>query len=198
MQPAIRRKTKKMDFLHFDNTQKGLGEMMTWLKHRGVKPSEMVICAQSRWDYVNVRGFGALTVALVVRLPGDYSPPCGRPGGHKPAQRAEQPTAGRDRFSFNCGESVSESVTDLLRHSLAAKSGIDGCLSGRLVRPRRASTALIKLSEWFADPITALLFHSDSDGSYRPSVFIPSLHIRSVLIQDVDDDFDLILRMDLG
>ena len=29
---------------------------------------------QSRWDYVNVRGFEALTVALVVRLPGVYGP----------------------------------------------------------------------------------------------------------------------------
>ena len=29
---------------------------------------------QSRWDYVNVRGFGALTVALALRLPGDYGP----------------------------------------------------------------------------------------------------------------------------
>ena len=159
----------------------------------------------SRRDNINIRGFGAPTLVMALRLPGDYGP-WGRWGTDlhgelavvEQAQRAEQPTAGRDRFSFNCGESVSESVTDLLRHSLAAKGGIDGCLSGRLVRPRRASTALIKLSEWFADPITALLFHSDSDGSYRPSVFIPSLHIRSVLIQDVDDDFDLILRMDLG
>ena len=29
---------------------------------------------QSRWDYVNVRGFGALTVAPALRLPGDYGP----------------------------------------------------------------------------------------------------------------------------
>ena len=29
---------------------------------------------QSRWDYVNVRGFGALTVAPVGRLPGVYGP----------------------------------------------------------------------------------------------------------------------------
>ena len=33
-------KDKKLDFLHFDNTQKGLGEMLSWLKRRGVKPSE--------------------------------------------------------------------------------------------------------------------------------------------------------------
>lgn len=42
-----------MDFLHFDNTQKGLGEMMTWLKHRGVKTSEMVICAEHTGVYTN-------------------------------------------------------------------------------------------------------------------------------------------------
>ena len=29
---------------------------------------------QSRWDYVNVRGFGAPTVAPALRLPGDYGP----------------------------------------------------------------------------------------------------------------------------
>ena len=29
---------------------------------------------QSRWDYVNVRGFGALTVAPALRLPGVYGP----------------------------------------------------------------------------------------------------------------------------
>ena len=46
-------KDKKLDFLHFDNTQKGLGEMMTWLKRRGVKPSEMVICAEHTGVYTN-------------------------------------------------------------------------------------------------------------------------------------------------
>ncbi len=39
---------------------------------------------QSRWDYVNVRGFGAPTLALALRLPGDYGP-WGR-WGDKPAQ----------------------------------------------------------------------------------------------------------------
>ena len=29
---------------------------------------------QSRWDYVNVRGFGALSVVLALRLPGVYGP----------------------------------------------------------------------------------------------------------------------------
>ena len=39
-------KDKKMDFLHFDNTQKGLTVMMSWLKRRGIKTTEMVICAE--------------------------------------------------------------------------------------------------------------------------------------------------------
>ena len=85
---------------------------------------------QSRWDYVNVRGFEALTVALVVRLPGVYGP-WGRWGINQhgelaiveQAQRAEQPTAGRDRFPLNCGEGVREFVADLLRHNLTAKGG---------------------------------------------------------------------------
>ena len=46
-------KDKKLDFLHFDNTQKGLTEMMTWLKRRGVKPPEMVICAEHTGVYTN-------------------------------------------------------------------------------------------------------------------------------------------------
>ena len=32
---------------------------------------------QSRWDYVNVRGFGTPALALALRLPGDYSLPLG-------------------------------------------------------------------------------------------------------------------------
>ena len=64
---------------------------------------------QSRWDYVNVRGFGALTVALVVRSRAIILLPVGGWEGinqHgelavvEQAQRAEQPTAGRDRFSL--------------------------------------------------------------------------------------------------
>lgn len=51
------------------------------------------------------------------------------------AQRAEQPTAGRDRFSLNCGEGVREFVADLLRHNLIAKGGNEGRWSGRLCRP---------------------------------------------------------------
>lgn len=46
-------KDKKMDFLHFDNTQKGLGTMMSWLKRRGIKASEMLICAEHTGVYTN-------------------------------------------------------------------------------------------------------------------------------------------------
>ena len=57
-------------------------------------------------------GTRTLTVALALGLPGDYLPPRG-PGGINQhgelavvaqAQRAEQPTAGRDRFSFKVRE----------------------------------------------------------------------------------------------
>jgi len=34
-------KDKKLDFLHFDNTQKGLFEMMSWLKRRGIVKIEL-------------------------------------------------------------------------------------------------------------------------------------------------------------
>lgn len=46
-------KDKKMDFLHFDNTQKGLTVMMSWLKRRGIKTTEMVICAEHTGVYTN-------------------------------------------------------------------------------------------------------------------------------------------------
>ena len=46
-------KDKKMDFLHFDNTSKGLCKMLTWLKHRGITPSEMIICAEHTGVYTN-------------------------------------------------------------------------------------------------------------------------------------------------
>ena len=69
-------------------------------------------------------------------------------------QRAEQPTADRDRFSFNRGEGARKFVGGLSGHNLAAKGGIEGCLSGRLVRPGRASTAyhyiLAMVSDCFA------------------------------------------------
>ena len=56
---------------------------------------------------INIRGFGAQTLAPALRLPGDYGP-WGRWGTDlhgelavvEQAQRAEQPTAGRDLFSL--------------------------------------------------------------------------------------------------
>lgn len=45
------------------------------------------------------------------------------------AQRPEQLTADRDRFSFNCGEGVRKSVPGLPGYSLAAKGGNEGCWS---------------------------------------------------------------------
>lgn len=68
---------------------------------------------QFRWDYVMESGFRALTSALAIWFPGDYSLPLGRRRGinqHgelavvEQAQRAEQPTAGRDRFSSKVRE----------------------------------------------------------------------------------------------
>ncbi|MBR7027115.1 MAG: hypothetical protein IKI13_06000 [Bacteroidales bacterium] len=49
----------------------------------------------------------------------------------------------RSSFSFYYGEGVSKFVADLLRRNLAAKCCIEGYLSGRLVRPGRASTFLL-------------------------------------------------------
>ena len=46
-------------------------------------------------------------------------------------------------FPYICGEGVSKFVGGLSGHKLAAKGGIEGCLSGRLVRPGRANTAFI-------------------------------------------------------
>ena len=46
-------KDKKLDFLHFDNTRKGLRGMISWLKRRGVNPAEMVICAEHTGVYTN-------------------------------------------------------------------------------------------------------------------------------------------------
>ena len=72
---------------------------------------------QFRWDYVMESGIRGTTLALALRLPGDYSLPVGSRRGinqHgelavvEQAQRAEQLTTDRDRFSFKvrepCGE----------------------------------------------------------------------------------------------
>lgn len=46
-------KDRQKDFLHFDNTKKGLGEMMAWLKTLGVKRSDLLICAEYTGVYTN-------------------------------------------------------------------------------------------------------------------------------------------------
>ena len=89
---------------------------------------------QFRWDYVMESGIRGTTLALALRLPGDYLPLRGLRGINQhgelavveQAQRAEQPTADCDRFSFNRGEGVRKSVADLFWHSLAAKGGNEG------------------------------------------------------------------------
>ena len=61
----------------------------------------------SRRDNINIRGFGAPTLAPALRLPGDYAP-WGRWGTNQhgelavveQAQRAEQLTADRDLISL--------------------------------------------------------------------------------------------------
>ena len=68
----------------------------------------------------------ALTAALALPLPGDYLP-LGGPGGinqHgelavvEQAQRAEQPTAGRDRFSLLTHDSFFTETGGVILHSL--------------------------------------------------------------------------------
>ena len=67
----------------------------------------------SRRDNINIRGFGAPTLAPALRLPGDYGP-WGRWGINqhgelavvKQAQRAEQLTTDRYRFLFRIRRSL--------------------------------------------------------------------------------------------
>ena len=113
---------------------------------------------QFRWDYVMESGIRALTVALALRLPGDYLPLAG-PGvtdqhesvaglsGHSLLTAFPLKCGSRRRRPMERGGGR-ESVADLLRHSLTAKGGNKGCWSGCLVRrpaenqtDRRASTA---------------------------------------------------------
>ena len=80
----------------------------------------------SRRDNINIRGFGAPTLAPALRLPGDYGP-WGRWGINQhgelavveQAQRVEQLTADRDRFLFrirrNLGIPNSPYALDTLR-----------------------------------------------------------------------------------
>ena len=114
-------------------------------------------------------GFEVLTVALALRLPGDYPLPLGsRRGINQHGELAvaegplwgEQPTAGRELFSFNCGEGVRESVADLLRHSLTAKGGNRGCRAGQLCW----TAGQVPLFLWDVGIGTAA-----GAGNYRPS-----------------------------
>ena len=103
-------------------------------------------------------GMRALTVALALRLPGDYLPLEG-PGvtdqqesvaglpGHSLLTAYPLKCGSRRRRPMERGGGR-ESVADLLRHSLTAKGGNEGCWSGCLGRSsaenqtdRRASTA---------------------------------------------------------
>ena len=87
----------------------------------------MQVVTQFRWDYVMESGIRGKTLALALRLPGDYFPLEG--SGVTDQQ---------------------ESVAGLPGHSLTAKGGNEGCWSGCLGRSaaenqtdRRASTAFL-------------------------------------------------------
>ena len=115
---------------------------------------------QFRWDYVMESGVRALTLALALRLPGDY-PPLGAGGTtgcksvtdllrHSLAYRFPFISAGAMRRRPFVRWGVRESVADLFGHSLTAKGGNGGCWSGCLGRSaaenqtdRRASTAFL-------------------------------------------------------
>ena len=111
---------------------------------------------QSRRDYVNVRGFGALTVALVGRSRAIVLLPVGGREGinqHgelavvEQAQRAEQPTAGRDLFPLyarSAARNDCESLTGA--HSAEGRVSLWSChkwsSEGRFV-PRRTEPSLL-------------------------------------------------------
>ena len=115
---------------------------------------------QFRWDYVMESVIQALTLALALRLPGDYLPLEGP--GVTDQQESVAGLSGHSlltAFPLKCGSrrrrpmergGGRESVADLLRHSLTAKGGNRGCWSGCLGRStaenqtdRRASTAFL-------------------------------------------------------
>ena len=105
-------------------------------------------------------GFRAMTLALALGLPGDCAPLEGP--GVTDQQESVAGLYGHSlltAFPLKCGSlgrwpcvrwGVRESVTDLLRHSLPAKGGNEGCWSGCLCcssaeaqTDRRASTAFL-------------------------------------------------------
>ena len=61
-------KDKKMDFLHFDNTSKGLCKMLTWLKHRGItdEPRVRVLRHYMRVAATNPQYYGSCCDSCVV------------------------------------------------------------------------------------------------------------------------------------
>ena len=103
-------------------------------------------------------GFWATTLALVLPLPGDYFPLEG-PGviGQQESVGGKAGHSLLTAFPYKCGsrrrrpmvrEGVRESLADLLRQSLTAKGGNEGCWSGcygrsaaENITDRRASTA---------------------------------------------------------
>ena len=113
---------------------------------------------QFRWDYVMESGIRALSVALALRLPGDYLPLEGP--GVTDQQESVAGLPGHSlltAFPYKCegfgarangAEGVRESVAGLSGHSLTATGGNRGCWSGCLgggsagdQTDRRASTA---------------------------------------------------------
>ena len=137
----------------------------------------------------------------VGRSPGDCVPPWGLggiPGRVSPRLRVcvgkgsgKQPLRGAveslaTAFTFKCGSlaarangawGVGKSVDGSSGNSLAAKGGNEGCLSGRLVRPRRASTAFL------IDPgigtAGGTRHHRHRSRQHRPEITSPSACIPS-------------------
>ena len=46
-------KDRNDDFLHIENTSKGLRTMITWIKRKGIKTGDVVICAEHTGIYTN-------------------------------------------------------------------------------------------------------------------------------------------------
>ena len=90
----------------------------------------------------------------------------------------------------NGAEGVRESVAGLSGHSLTAKGGNEGCLSGRLVRPGRASTFFLffflpQCFGYAADLVGVLIFlHQVMEDGYGDEVFF-GCAVDIVIAQDV-------------
>ena len=124
-------------------------------------------------------GFWALTLALVLPLPGDYSP-LGVGGINQ--QESVGGEAGHSlltAFPYKCGsrrrrpivrEGVRESLADLFRQSLTAKGGNRGCWSGCLGRSAAENQTDRPAS-------TAFYFGSDSLESLASNAIGPNIDI---------------------